>query len=415
VPWPSKPFSEWQKEDLDALLVDPPAVERPRIDFKAECKLLSADSDEKEKARRDLLKDVASMANGSGGALLIGVRQSGDREKPPVAVKIDGIAEPQRLQQTINGLVDAHLVVRPAALRHYVIPWKSKASVLIVEVPENLYSLTMVTYPEMNQFWIRRGTDNRLMTTDEIEYRFGRFAKVRSDASDELQRLHRRALQGEFTPRVWFGAVPLARARDHVPVIVQDIQEMLTNSSYFLACPDRGPLGTLTPSNYSRDLRPCLGGISRRHRGRVAVLEIGRDGSFVFAPKIKIWPGDGLQDRLGSGQPRGSIHLREIYEPILSGLHAFADMQTRFGMGKAALAQAGVDGVHDTTVVRGREYDDGLSPKLFKVHEVPLFPVTLDEHWEPKRIFLEWATQLANELGEEEPLLLPPWVGPSPD
>ncbi len=413
MPFPSKPFSEWQKEDLDALLADPPAVESARVDFKAECKLLSGDPDEKEKARRAVLVDVASMANGSGGALLIGVRQSGDPTGPPAAARIEGIGDPERVKQAISGLVNTHLDVRPAALRQHVVTWDGSVSVLIVEVPENLYSLTMVTYTGLNQFWIRRGTDNQPMTTDEIEYRFGRFAKVRADASEELQRLHRRALAGDFTPLAWFGAVPLARARDHVPVIVRDIQDMLANSSYFSACGRRADRGTLTPLRYSGDLRPSLAGIGRNPNdgGFLAVLEIGRDGSFVFACKMRLSSEDPLGNTPAGGESPGRVQLWEIYEPILSGLHAFADIQARFGMGRAALAQAGVHGVQDTVVVRGGDgLDDLVSPRLFQVSEVPLDALTLDEHWEPQQVFQVWATQLANALGEEEPLALAPWI-----
>jgi hypothetical protein len=44
----------------------------------------------------------------------------------------------------------------------------------------------MVTLDDMYQFWVRRGTDNRLMTTDEIEFKFAEFAKVSESASSEL-------------------------------------------------------------------------------------------------------------------------------------------------------------------------------------------------------------------------------------
>ena len=179
MPWPDKPFSDWDDRDLNKLLADPSAVEDSGRDFKAECKLLSEYKDAKEKARIDILKDISALANAKGGALLIGVRQSGKKGQAPTAAKIEGIGEnPEQLKQTINSLVSKHLDVRPAPLRYHTIERSSGNPVLIVEVAANTYSLSMVTYPGTNQFWVRRGWDNHLMTTSEIQYEFSQFSKV---------------------------------------------------------------------------------------------------------------------------------------------------------------------------------------------------------------------------------------------
>ena len=197
MPLPRKKFSEWDKDDLEALIREPAAVESARLDFKADCKILSKVEDKRDKARRDILVDISAMANGIGGALIIGVRQTGKPDQPPFAEEIVGVsnARVEDLKKAIDDRVNTHLDVRPAPLEYHVIPYDDDCSVVIIEIPANTYSLSMVTYKQINQFWIRRDTNNRLMSTDEIEYRFGQFAKVRDSATEELNKIHEELLQ----------------------------------------------------------------------------------------------------------------------------------------------------------------------------------------------------------------------------
>ena len=153
MPLPAKRFADWSKDELNALVQDPPAVESVRLDFKADCKLLSFGNKEREKGRRDILIDVSAMANGAGGALLIGVRQTGKRGHPPYAETVTGIGKPEPLRQAIEGLVNTHLDVRPGPLVCHAIPHEEGSAVLVVEVPANTYCLSMVTYNDIAR-WI---------------------------------------------------------------------------------------------------------------------------------------------------------------------------------------------------------------------------------------------------------------------
>ncbi|MCK4624525.1 MAG: ATP-binding protein [Phycisphaerae bacterium] len=408
MPLPSKPFADWTKEDLGDLIADPPAVETARLDFKADCKVLSEDKKEKEKARRDILVDVSAMANGAGGALLIGVRQSGKPGAPPFAEKIEGVEDVERLKQTIKDLVNTHLDVRPGSLEYRVILYEDDLSVLIVEVPANTYCLSMITHNQCNQFRIRRGTDNRFMTTDEIEYKFGQFAKVRDSASDELEKIRSQLQRSEIRPMVWFAGVPIGRARDHVPVHVRGMRDILKKSSYFIKHGDRRSRGCHTPFTFADALAPSIRGLMTRKYKNSSILEIRRDGVVVFGTQLPVGNGS---ERLGNTHPKveREVAVLWIYEPILSGLHLLADIQDRFSIGKVALVQAGLIDVQNTRIVRDDRYDNFDAP-ILQDREVILDAILLDEHWNPKKIFLEWATQLANELEQEEPPLCPPWI-----
>jgi len=331
---------------------------------------------------------------------LIGVRQTGKRGHPPYAETVTGIGKPEPLRQAIEGLVNTHLDVRPGPLVCHAIPHEEGSAVLVVEVPANTYCLSMVTYNDIGQFWIRRGTDNRLMTTDEIEYKFSEFAKVRDSASLELRKIRMELRRSQIRPMVWFAGVPIARARDHIPVDIGAMQEIVQDSSYFHVFPSKKRHSSCVPPCYVRSLVPGLRGIIlSRELGERAVLEIRRDGTVIFAHKAA----HGTK----GGPPREMIAIGSIYEPLMSGIFLLADVQNKFGIAKLALVQAGLMGVKGKAVV----YEDGhfAAPEFDKV-DCPLDPILLDELWVPRDLFDGWARQIANALHQVKPLIWPPLV-----
>jgi hypothetical protein len=264
----------------------------------------------------------------------------------------------------------------------------------------------MVTYKELGQFWVRRGTDNRLMTTDEIQYRFAQFAKIRESAFEELSKIHARVLSSPRKEQVWFAGVPIQRARDHIPVDVRRVQGLLRNSSYFSALPDRKGVAGFFPCIFCDRLVPSVRGI--RFASNSTILEIQRDGTVVFG--VEPWvPTDGTcADQPGT--PR-AMELWTIYEPLLSGLHLFKDVQDKYTIGKVGVVQAGLIGGRGRSVTaRAGGYHGYSLDRAFDDNDIQLDPILLDETWVPRDLFDQWATQIANCLGEETPLPYPPWI-----
>ncbi len=407
MPFPGNHFRNWKKEDVDALVADPPAVETARRDFKADCRLLSSDREEREKARRDILKDIAAMANAGGGALLIGVRQSGKAGDPPIAVKIESIEKDsvERLKQSIDALVATHLDVRPGPLDYWTVPYDAERVVLVVDVPANTYSLSMVTYEQLNQFWVRRGTDNRPMTTDEIQYQLGRSAKIREDALGELNRI-RSFFQSKKKPLVWMAGVPVARARDHIPVKIEPLRAALEDSCYFRLCPKRKSESGRYPGLYLRQVRPSVAGLTyAEDEDNSITLEVRRDGTVVFG--CQLIP---VRETDRRGQRMEFALTWMIYEPLLSGLCMLHDIQRVYGLSQLAVVQGGIMGVQGWGLARGQEFEDRLFPRLFREGTVDFDATLLNENWIPKDCFFEWAEHLANAVEEETSIPCLPWV-----
>lgn len=401
MPLPSKPYQSWKPEDLKQLVEEPNARESAALDFKKQCNLLHGVGEAKEKAKLDILKDIAAMANGVGGALLIGVAETGkQRGTPAVASELPGVPTDTvpSLQQAIKGIADTHLAVRPGSLRFYPVPVPDKEdrSVLIVVVPQNTYSLSMVTYNDLNQFWVRRGTDNSRMTTDEIHYEIERMIKVTESAEQALEDVcsHIKT-SAQDDPIVWFAGVPLARYRDHVPVDIEAIRIVLRKSGYFSKYKSRDVSGTFAPVTFVDRLRPNLRGIGLREDDRRSgQLEIRRDGTVLFGiayPEEKqIWFG-------------------AFYETWCSGLCLLKDIQDQFGLSRLALVGGGAFKCNGMKIGSGGRPWPGNTP-VIGTADLQLDRIMLDENWTPEVYFHSWAKQFSNELGSEEAISLKPWI-----
>ncbi|GAG26931.1 unnamed protein product, partial [marine sediment metagenome] len=251
--------------------------------------------------------------------------------------------EIERLKDSIKMLVDAHLDTRPAPLHFKTIetPEDANRSVLIVQVSQNTYSLSMVKN-ELNQFWVRRHTDNRLMTTDEIQYEFERMTKIRDSAKDELDRIRENLENKESAwPIVWFAAVPVARSRDHVPVVINTLEDIINNSSYYKAFSGELRNTTLpTPAMFWGDYRPSLHGIGlKRSANKGGRFEVRRDGTIIF----------GIRPVMSDD----TVPLGLIYTIWCSGLHLLKDIQERFSLSELAVVQAGLTGCSRRDILGG--------------------------------------------------------------
>jgi len=400
MPTVPKRLVDWTYEDLQALVEDPPAVEGQRLEFKLDHRLFSSDKAEKDKARLDVLKDIAAMANTAGGIILLGIRQTPQQGSPPYAAEVVGIDDCEKTKQAICALADKHLDVRPARLEMVPIDCPNGRSVLAILVPQNSYALSMVTLDSCNQFWVRRGYDNRLMSSSEIAYRFDEYARVRDSSLRTLQVLKEQFQRGQpvSPPLVWCSAVPLGRGADHIPVNCKDLSTVLRESRYYDgARKDRQTAGWPSqPYSLGDDMHPCLEGM--RALTESALLEVCRDGAVSFATKIVAY-----EDK--------AVHLICLYEPILSFLHALKHVQEHYGCPRQCLTQAGLVGVAGMGVSNNpgvSSLSEDLSPFLpsFREGFCPLDALFLDDEWEPKKVFEQWARQLANALGQEKAMAL---------
>jgi hypothetical protein len=167
----TKPSSQLQRPDLDAVIGAP---ESERLEFKRDV-YGRADDD-----IREFLKDISSIANASGGFLLVGVDADAEDRATGFPGIANGADEASRmlsscrvnLEDQILGLEFGLVEVAPA--RH----------VLVWGIPRSTRAPHMITFKGLHQFWRRHGRQKARMTIEEIRDACLRVETIRQRLED---------------------------------------------------------------------------------------------------------------------------------------------------------------------------------------------------------------------------------------
>jgi hypothetical protein len=157
-----KKLTDLHEQDLQRLVADQ-VQERDTVEYKRD--MYSNSDDDK----REMLKDIASMANHRGGYLLIGIDED-DEGIPTNVVGIEPGNQVERITSSCLNNIDKRIV----GLEIEDIPLNSGRVITIVSIPESLNAPHMITYKGLNQFWKRHGRQKDKMTIDEIGEAFDR-------------------------------------------------------------------------------------------------------------------------------------------------------------------------------------------------------------------------------------------------
>jgi hypothetical protein len=171
-----KSVHEITDEEIDALVRNH-LQERQHLEFKATVNLRSDDG------KHELLKDVASMANGGGGYLIIGIRDDGKGRAQAYAsdFKLDG----ERVKRSMTNLCHTYISQRIQGLEVQSRIVRSHP-VVIVRVPASDDAPHMVTFHETTGFYNRYNDGKRSMTINEIKGAFSRYSLEQSGHDDAV-------------------------------------------------------------------------------------------------------------------------------------------------------------------------------------------------------------------------------------
>ncbi|MDD5703515.1 MAG: ATP-binding protein [Dehalococcoidales bacterium] len=157
-----KKLSELVLEDLQRL-IDDQVQERDTIEYKRD--MYGSSDDEK----REMLKDISSMANNLGGYILIGIDANGEG----IPTTLVGVEKGNHVERISNCCLD-NIDKRIIGLDIEDIDLGDGNNVIIISIPESTNAPHMVTYKGINQFWKRHGRLKEKMTVDEIAGAFDR-------------------------------------------------------------------------------------------------------------------------------------------------------------------------------------------------------------------------------------------------
>jgi hypothetical protein len=151
-----KRLSDLQEQDLQRLK-DDQVQERDTVEYKKD---MYGNSDDD---KREMLKDITSMANHRGGYIVIGVEADGEG----IPIGIDGVEAGNHVEKIRDSCLD-NIDKRILGLDIEDIPLNNGRVIIVISIPESINAPHMVTYKGLNQFWKRHGRQKDKMTIDEI-------------------------------------------------------------------------------------------------------------------------------------------------------------------------------------------------------------------------------------------------------
>lgn len=157
-----KKLTDLQEQDLQRLVNDQ-VQERDTVEYKRDM-YGNSDAD-----KREMLKDIASMANHRGGYLLVGF----DEDEEGIPTNVGGIEPGNHVERITSSCLD-NIDKRIVGLEINDVPLSNGRVVIVVSIPESLNAPHMITHQGVNQFWKRHGRQKDKMTIDEIGEAFDR-------------------------------------------------------------------------------------------------------------------------------------------------------------------------------------------------------------------------------------------------
>jgi len=132
--------------------------ERQRMEYKKEIYKHT------DKEKREMLRDISSIANAYGGYLIIGVEA--DEDGIPIKPFNINNAEKERdsIEKSCLSSIESHI----KGLKCKTIKIDSGENIIVIFIPRSLKKPHMVTFLGLNQFWIRQNDKKLPMSVEEI-------------------------------------------------------------------------------------------------------------------------------------------------------------------------------------------------------------------------------------------------------
>jgi len=218
-----KPLSQWSERELQFLIDNklPEIIDR---EYK-ETIVTGSPSDKKE-----LCKDVSAMANGQGGVIIFGLKETKQENMGSIPERLAPIVDRNLKEIAQQVILDG---VKPRMeFRFYPIPSSDgSGEYVLLEIEKSLRGLHMVTWGADNRYYIRRDFQSVPMTAFEIEeaYRNHALAQERIESLLKRYKLTNPNVNLESPGNAWmaFTVVPRFPVKDlFVPICFRPRHEI---------------------------------------------------------------------------------------------------------------------------------------------------------------------------------------------
>lgn len=170
-----KSINDISIEDIENL-IDRKERENLHLEYKE--KIGNSDSDKKE-----FLKDVSGFSNGSGGFLIIGVKE--ENGIPTEILGVDEKLGNQKIDEWIDNVLLSNIELRIKYSLKLV--EKNNKVVIVLNIQESPKKPHMVTYNSKNCYYVRHNTSVNIATHNEVKEMFEYSGKIRNKLEDFLK------------------------------------------------------------------------------------------------------------------------------------------------------------------------------------------------------------------------------------
>jgi len=265
----NKKFEDIKFQDIENL-IEQGVVEYQNLEYKREV-WGGSDSNKKE-----MLKDVTSMANKYGGNIIIGIEEDGETGKANAVCNIPN-AEQER-DRVLSTLITS---VQPRIPSVKIKVVGDDIKVILISIPNSFKKPHLITFQGINQFWIRHDRQKSLMSIDEIQDSIINTVNITKDITGFLDDRKEEILkEANVEPTFIIGAFPVTAEKEMIDIGDQQIRNFLKKP------PNERYGGANFEFNYGNPPAPSYYGLSAGGGQDWRKMELHRNGYLEAIVKI---------------------------------------------------------------------------------------------------------------------------------
>jgi len=183
-----------------------------------------SDDDKKEMSR-----DISSMANAYGGYLIVGIREDRETGAP---LEITGVKNAENERDRIISSCLSNIEPRIPGLKIKAVPIQDCNPVILIFIPRSTRAPHAVRFGGRRcEFWKRHDRQKSPMSIEEIKEAFLRTENIRKDIEEFIKERKREILEEiGGNPTYVIGAAPIMVKDDVIDIGDKNIREMLRHS-----------------------------------------------------------------------------------------------------------------------------------------------------------------------------------------
>lgn len=241
----NKSFENIEESDIRGLL-SRGITENQNLEYKLEF-------GQREEDKKEMSRDISSMANAYGGYLIVGIREDGETGAP---LEITGVENAENERDRIMSSCLSNIEPRIPGLKIRTVPIQDRNPIILIFIPRSTRAPHAVRFGGGRiEFWKRHDRQKSPMPIEEIREAFLRTENIRKDVDKFIQERRKEILEEILIkPTYVIGAAPIMVKDEIIDIRDTRIREMLRNPADQVATPwnldFRGNTSSSTPTLY---------------------------------------------------------------------------------------------------------------------------------------------------------------------